>query len=69
MRVLNVICAILLLIGGLNLGLMGIANTDLIAVIFHPGSVLTHIAYILIGLSALYKIVFWRASCACPRCR
>jgi uncharacterized membrane protein YuzA (DUF378 family) len=69
MKVLNVICALLLLIGGLNLGLMGIANTDFIAAGFGAGSALTHLAYILIGLSAIYKIVFWKASCTCAHCR
>jgi len=60
MKFLNIVCKILLIIGGLNWGLMGIANFDVIAAIFGAGTMLTHGIYGLIGLSAVYKLY-----CAC----
>ncbi|MBY4896930.1 DUF378 domain-containing protein [Cupriavidus sp. AU9028] len=50
---LGAISLILLIIGGLNWGLVGIANFDLVAAIFGEGSILSRIIYILVGLAAL----------------
>jgi uncharacterized membrane protein YuzA (DUF378 family) len=48
----------LLVIGGLNWGLVGLFNFDLVATIFGPGSLLTRVVYGLVGFSALYDILF-----------
>lgn len=48
----------LLVIGGLNWGLVGLFNFNLVAAIFGPGSLLERVVYVLVGLSALYDIVF-----------
>jgi len=50
------IALILIVIGGLNWGLVGIAGFDLVAAIFGDMSVLARIVYILVGLSAIYTI-------------
>ncbi|MGY8526687.1 DUF378 domain-containing protein [Paracidovorax citrulli] len=50
---LGAISLILLIIGGLNWGLVGIANFDLVAALFGEGSMLSRIVYILVGLAAL----------------
>jgi len=47
---------VLMIIGGLNLGIMGIFRYDVIGALFGPMSVLTRIIYVLIGLSAVYAI-------------
>lgn len=60
MKVLDVIVAILLVVGGLNWGLIGVANFNLVTTIFGV-SALTNIVYILVGLSALYQIFQWKA--------
>ena len=44
----------LLIVGGLNWGLIGIFTIDLIQTIFGIGSFITNIVYILIGISAVY---------------
>lgn len=44
----------LVIIGGLNWGLVGFFNFDLVAAIFGDGSALSRIVYSLVGLSALY---------------
>jgi uncharacterized membrane protein YuzA (DUF378 family) len=65
MKKLDVIAAVLLVIGGLNWGLVGTARFDLVAAIFgmHFGetSVLSSVVYLLVGLSALYQALSWKA--------
>jgi len=61
MKTLDTIAVILLFIGGLNWGLVGLANFNVIDAIFGPLSVLARIVYILVGISALYQIFQWRA--------
>ena len=51
---LDWIAFILMLIGGLNWGLIGLFKFDVVAAIFGATSVVTAIVYILVGLSALY---------------
>lgn len=46
----------LAIIGGLNWGLIGAFNFDLVATIFGEMSTLSRIVYVLVGLSALYLI-------------
>lgn len=57
MKTLNLITLILIIVGGLNWGLVGVANFDLVAAIFGEGSGLSRLVYALVGLSALYQIV------------
>jgi len=47
---------ILVIIGGLNWGLVGAFNFDLVATIFGAMSALSRIVYVLVGISALYLI-------------
>lgn len=56
MKTINVITQILLIVGGLNWGLVGIFNFDLVAAIFGEMSVLSKIIYALVGLSAIYQL-------------
>jgi uncharacterized protein len=58
MHVLNVITLILVIIGGLNWGLVGLFQLDLIAAIFGgEAAILSRLIYILVGLSALWQLV------------
>lgn len=45
---------VLVIVGGLNWGLVGILNFDLVATIFGDMSALSRIVYSLVGLSAIY---------------
>jgi uncharacterized membrane protein YuzA (DUF378 family) len=56
MRALNAITLLLLIVGGLNWGLVGLFNFDLVAAIFGGGSTLARIVYVLVGLSALFQL-------------
>lgn len=44
----------LLIIGGLNWGLVGLLDLDLVAMIFGEMTLLARIVYILVGVSAVY---------------
>lgn len=52
MNFINKLALILVIIGGLNWGLVGLFNFNLVTFIF-GASILTPIVYILVGLSAL----------------
>jgi uncharacterized membrane protein YuzA (DUF378 family) len=67
MKVLDIIAAVLLIIGGLNWGVMGVSDMNVISSIFGSQQVLLHIIYILVGLSAVYSIIQWRS--ICHRCK
>ncbi len=54
MKPLNLLTLCLIIIGGLNWGLVGLFNLDLIAAIFGGFS---RLLYVLVGLSALYQLV------------
>lgn len=61
MRSLDVTAAVLLVIGGLNWGLVGAADFDLVATIFGAMSPLSRLVYVLVGVAALYQAVQWKA--------
>jgi len=50
------IALILLIVGGLNWGLVGLFDFDLVAAIFGMMSALSRVVYILVGLSAIYTL-------------
>ncbi len=52
------IALILVIIGGLNWGLVGLFNYNLVDAIFGPMSTLSRIIYILVALAALYMIYY-----------
>ena len=57
MSVLDWIALILLVIGGLNWGLVGLFRFDLVAALFGYMSWFSRIIYILVGISAIYLII------------
>lgn len=56
MNGLKALAKILVIIGGLNWGLVGLANFNLVETIFGSWGGLVKIIYILVGLSALWMI-------------
>ena len=57
MNVLDWIVIILVVIGGLNWGLIGFFKYDLVAKIFGDMSMTSRIIYDIVGLAALYQII------------
>ena len=64
-KVLSVVTACLIIIGGLNWGLVGLLNFNLADKIFGELSVFSRITYVLVGLSALYQVAMFRAVSTC----
>ena len=56
MKAFNLLTLVLVIVGGLNWGLVGLANFDLVAALFGDGSVLSRAVYVLVGLSAVYQL-------------
>lgn len=56
MKILTLIAMVLLIVGGLNWGLVGAFNFDLVATLFGAGSGLSRLVYILVGVAALLRI-------------
>jgi hypothetical protein len=61
MKKVDVIAMVLLTVGGINWGLVGLANFDLVAAIFGDMSVVSRLVYVVVGLSAAYEIFGWKA--------
>ncbi len=61
MKNLDVVAAVLLVVGGLNWGLVGVLNFDLVAAIFGNMSTLSRIVYALVGVAAIYQALQWKA--------
>ena len=65
MKALEVLTAALVIVGGLNWGLVAVANFDLVALLTGAGdfgskNVLGAVIYGLVGVSAVYQILTWR---------
>jgi uncharacterized membrane protein YuzA (DUF378 family) len=61
MKSLDITAVALLIVGGLNWGLVGAANFDLVATLFGPMSALSRIIYVAVGAAALYRLFAWKA--------
>lgn len=57
MRNLDVLAAILLVVGGLNWGLVGLIDFNLVDYLFSSMSTVENLVYSLVGLSAVYQVV------------
>ena len=61
MKRLDVTAAVLLVIGGLNWGLVGTTGFDLVAALFGVMSPLSRVVYTLVGLAGVYQALQWRS--------
>ena len=57
MRAFNVLTLVLLIVGGLNWGLIGLFGFDLVAAIFGEMSALSRIVYTLVGVAAVWQLL------------
>ena len=66
MKVLNTLALILIIVGGINWGLVGAFNFNLVAFLFHDDlEPVAKVVYILVGIAALYSLTFLKAVCHC----
>ena len=62
MKALDVVAAVLLIVGGLNWGLWGIFQFDLVAALFGGNTAaLSRIVYSLVGIAAAYQAFGWKS--------
>lgn len=64
MKALGILTAILVVIGGLNWGLVGILKFDLVATILGNMTMMSRLVYALVGISAIYQLFNLRAFAA-----
>lgn len=57
MPVINKITLLLLIVGGLNWGLVGLFGFDLVAALFGEMTLLSRVVYTLVGASALWQLI------------
>jgi hypothetical protein len=55
--IIDVIAWILVIIGGLNWGLVGLFDTDVISALFESAPEIVRIIFILVGLAAVWLII------------
>jgi uncharacterized membrane protein YuzA (DUF378 family) len=61
MKILDIIMMLILIFGGVNWGLVGLADYNVIMYTFIAMHDLQHLIYLIIGFSALWWLVrFWR---------
>ena len=66
MKKLHILAVILLVLGGINWGIYGLFDFNLIDYIF--GRVwIDRVIYVLFGLSSLYLIAFCKSFCHCKK--
>jgi uncharacterized membrane protein YuzA (DUF378 family) len=57
MKAVNILALVLVIVGGLNWGLVGFLNFNLVTALFGDGSVISRAVFVLVGLSAVYLAV------------
>ena len=57
MKIVKIIALILVVVGGLNWGLVGLLDFDLVATIFGEMSAISRVVYILVGISAVVLLI------------
>lgn len=57
MKTLNLVTLLLVIVGGVNWGLVGMFDFNLVSALFGIDSILTNLIYSLVGISALYQLM------------
>ena len=64
MKLIDVVAAVLVIVGALNWGLVAVARFDLVATLFGLSfgevSGLTAVVYGLVGVAGVYQALFWK---------
>jgi len=61
MKLIDILAAVLLVVGGLNWGLYGLFDLDLVASATGAGSAFSQFVYVAVGLAALYQAISLRS--------
>ena len=61
MKKLDIAAAVLLIIGGVNWGIVGLTGSDLVGALFGNLSPLSRAVYLVVALAGVYEAVQWKA--------
>lgn len=61
MKSIDVIVAVLVVVGALNWGLVGLFRFDLVATIFGDVSAISRLVYSLVGIAGAFQVMQWKA--------
>lgn len=59
MKKLKSLVLLLLVVGGLNWGLVGLFDMNLVTMLFGEGSMGAKVVYALVGVAAVLKVICW----------
>jgi uncharacterized membrane protein YuzA (DUF378 family) len=63
-KILHLVSFILVVVGGLNWGLVGLFRWDLVATLLGgPDSILTRLVYVLVGVAAVLMVISHKKDC------
>jgi uncharacterized membrane protein YuzA (DUF378 family) len=61
MKKMDVLAAVLLVVGGLNWGLVGLFKFDLVAAILGEATAASAVIYTVVGICAVYQALQWKS--------
>ncbi len=61
MKSIDVIAALLVVVGACNWGLVGLFGFDLVAALLGDSSALSRVVYSLVGIAGLFQAIQWKA--------
>lgn len=61
MKALDAIALILVVIGGVNWGLVGLFDYNLVNSLFGADSMVTRVIYVIVGIAAIYALISFLA--------
>jgi len=61
MKSIDLITTLLLVVGGLNWGLVGLLHFNLVGTLLGDATIISRLVYIVVGLCALYQAIQWKA--------
>ncbi len=63
MKMLHMVAFLLVIVGGLNWGLWGAFNFNLVSTLLGSWPAVERVVYVLVGLSAIYLLVVHKKDC------
>jgi uncharacterized membrane protein YuzA (DUF378 family) len=61
MKTLDVLAAVLVVVGAINWGLVGVFRFDLVATLLGEATAASRFVYLLVGLAGAFQALSWRA--------
>ncbi len=61
MKFIDVLVAVLVVVGALNCGLVGLLRFDLVAALLGDATVLTRLVCIVVGVAGVFQALQWKA--------